>query len=119
MGLKRFCDYKPTNAFHADSAGVFTIEKILNLGKTDKIHLECDCFDGSLANGIRQPIIFSFDSDKLSGYKIFCQPEKIDYEKINKSVLNTITVYTENNNNEKINLKGESWTFTIDRILNY
>ena len=63
-------------------------QKIVNLSSTNKIHLKCDCIDGSVVNGIQEPILFSFVLDKPSGYKVFCQPETINYKKINKSVLN-------------------------------
>ena len=67
-----------------------------------KIHLICDVIDGSILAGYRQPIHFSFLLDKPSGLKVFCEPEPetIHYKKINKSVLNTITFYLENDNNE-------------------
>ena len=41
--------------------------------------------------------MFSFVSDKLPGYKVFCEPETIQYKKINKSVLNSVTFYLEDN----------------------
>ena len=78
-------DYKHYNKYIS--------QKMANLGSTNKIHLKCDCIDGSIQNGLRQPILFSFVLDKPSGYKIFCEPETIHYKKINKSVLNTITFY--------------------------
>ena len=28
---------------------------------TDKVHLKCDCVDGSIVNGIREQILFSFN----------------------------------------------------------
>ena len=34
-------DYKATNAIPADSPGVYTSEKILNLSTTNKIFLKC------------------------------------------------------------------------------
>ena len=75
-------DYKPTNAIHADSPGVYTIDKyILNLNTIDKIHLKCDCINGSIEDGLRQPILFSFVLDKPSEYKVFCEPESIHYKK--------------------------------------
>ena len=52
-------------------------EKISNLGSTIKIHLKCDCIDGSVVDGVRQPILYSFVLDKLPGYKVFCEPETI------------------------------------------
>ena len=79
-----------------------TSQKVVNLGSTNKIHLKCDCFDGSVLNGIRQAILFSFVLDKLPGYKIFCEPETIHYKKTNKSVLNTITFYLEDNDHKKL-----------------
>ena len=56
-------------------------QKIVNLNGTNKIHLKCDVIDGSVVNGIRQPILYSFVLDKPSGYKVFCQPETIHYKK--------------------------------------
>ena len=32
--------------------------KILNLGGTNKIHLKSDCFDGSVVNGLKKPILY-------------------------------------------------------------
>ena len=70
-----------------------TSQKIGNLGSTNKIHFKCDVIDGSVVDGIRQLIWFSFVLDKLPGYKVFCEPETIHYKKTNKSVLNTITFF--------------------------
>ena len=72
LGFIPFWDYKPTIAVHADSPVVYTSDKILNLGTIDKIHLKCDVTDGSVVNALRQPILFSFSLDKLSGYKVSC-----------------------------------------------
>ena len=56
----------------------------------NKLYLKCDAIDGSVVNGVRQPILFTFVLDKPRGYKIFSEPETIHFKKINKSVLNTI-----------------------------
>ena len=61
LGFDPYWDYKPTNAIHAVYPGVYTNDKvILNLNTIDKIHLKCDCIDGSIQGGSRQPIIFTF-----------------------------------------------------------
>ena len=78
--------------------------------------MKCDIIHGSVVNDLRQPIIYSFVLDKLPGYKVFCEPETIHYKKINKSVLNTITFFLEDNNNEKVNFNGETLTFTLQMI---
>ena len=78
LGFTPYWDYKPS--------GVYTSDKILNLNTINKIHLKCDCIDGSIQDGVRQPILFTFVLDKPSGYKIFSEPETIHYKKVNKSV---------------------------------
>ena len=91
-------------------------QKIVNLISTNKIHLKCDVIDGSIQNGLRQPILYSFILDKPAGYKVFSEPETIHYKKINKSVLNTITFYLEDDNNEEVDFNGETLTFTLQMI---
>ena len=78
--------------------------------------MKCDCYDGSIQDGVRQPILFRFVSDKPSGYKVFCEPDTIQYKKINKSVLNTITIYLEDNYNEEVDFNKETWTFALQMI---
>ena len=109
LGFTPYWDYKPTNVYTSDKV-------ILNLNRINKIHLKCDIIDGSIQDGVRQPILFSFILDKPSGYKVFCQPETIHYKKINKSVLNTMTFYLEDDSNEEVNFNGETLTFILQMI---
>ena len=90
-------------------------QKIVNLSSTNKTHLKCDAIDGSIQDGVRQPILFSFVLDKPAGYKVFSEPETIHYKKINKSVLN-ITFYLEDDNNEEVDFNGETLTFTLQMV---
>ena len=108
LGFTSGWDYKHYNEY--------TSQKILNLGSTNKIHSKCDVIDGSVVDGIRQPILFSFVLDKLPGYKVFSEPETIHYKKIYKSVLNTITFYLEDDKNEDVDFNGETLTFTLQMI---
>ena len=73
LGFTPGWDYKHYNQY------------LLNLSSTNKIHLKCDAIDGSIQDGVRQPILFSFVLDKPAGYKVFSEPETIHYKKINKS----------------------------------
>ena len=111
LGHDPYFDYK--------IPGIYTSDKILNLNTTNKIHLKCDFIDGSIQNGLRQPILFTFVLDKPSGYKIFCEPETIHYKKLNKSVLNTNTFYLEDDINEEVDFNGETLTFTLQMIKIY
>ena len=73
LGFTAGWDYKHYNKYSS--------QKIVNLNSTNKIHLKCDCNDGSIQNGLRQAILFSFVLDKPSGYKVFCERETIHYKK--------------------------------------
>ena len=108
LGFTSGWDYKHYNKYIS--------RKVVNLGSTKKIHLKCDIIDGSVVNGLRQPILYSFVLDKKPGYKVFSEPETIHYKKINKSVLNTITFYLEDDNNKEVNFNGETFTFTLQMI---
>ena len=111
-----FRDHKSTNATHVDSPGLYTSDKIFNLSTIDKIHLKCDIIDGSVVNGLRQPILYSFILIKPPGYKVFCEPETIHYKKINKSVLKTITFYSDDSDNKEANFHQETLKFKLQLI---
>ena len=108
LGFNLGWDYKHYNEYIS--------EKISNLGSTNKIHLKSDVIDGSVVNGSRQPILYSFVLDKKPGYKVFSEPEPNLYKKLNKSVLNTINFYSEDDKNEELNFSGETLTFTLQII---
>ena len=92
-----------TSGWHYKHYNKYISQKNLNLGSTNKIHLKCDIIDSSVVNGSRQPILYSFVLDKKPGYKVFSEPERKHYKKVNRSVLNTITCYLEDDNNEEVN----------------
>ena len=74
LGFTSGWDYKHYNRYISQ-------QQSLNLSCTKRKPLKCDCIDGSIQNGLRQPILFSFFLDKPSGYKVFCEPETIHYKK--------------------------------------
>ena len=113
LGSEPYWDYKPTHSNHVGIPTVYISDKVLKLSTTNKIHLNCDIINGSVVNGLRQPILYSFVLDNLPGYKVFCEPETIHYKKINKSVLNTITFYLEDDNHEEVNFNVETLNFTL------
>ena len=108
LGFTSGWDYKHYNRYIS--------QKIVNLSSTNKIHLKCDVIDGSVVNGVRQPILYSFVLDKKPGYKVISEPESVHYKKINKTILNTITFYLEDDNNTEVNFNGETLTFTMQMI---
>ena len=81
LGVTPYWDYKPTKAIHADSPGVYTSDKNLNLCKIDKIHLKSDVINGFVVNGTREPTLFSYVLDKPRAFRMFCEYETIHYKK--------------------------------------
>ena len=77
---------------------------------TDKVHLKCDCVDGSIVNGIREQILFSFNLSAPPGYKIIKEPTTVLYKSINKTRLDTIQFFLEDSNHDSV------LTFTIQII---
>ena len=57
----------------------------------DKVHLKCDCIQGSVVNGVREPILYSFALSSPPGHKIYKEPRIKLFKKVNKSVLSHIT----------------------------
>ena len=95
------------------SAGTRTSEKRVMITTTDKIHPKCDCVDGSVVNGIREQILFSFIRSAPRGYKIIKEPNIILYKKINKTRLDSIQFFLEKNNHNPVDFNSEKATFTI------
>ena len=98
------------------SAGTHKSEKPVMITTTDKGHLKCDCLDGSIVNGIREQILFSFNLSAPPGYKIIKEPNIILYKKINKTRLDSIQFFLEDNNHNPVDFNGETLTFTIQII---
>ena len=61
--------------------GTHISEKPVMITTTDKVHLKCDCVDGSIVNRIREQILFSFNLSAPPGNKIIKEPNIILYKK--------------------------------------
>ena len=48
--------------------------KPINITGIDKVHLKADCIQGSIVNGVREPILFSFALSSPPGHKIIKEP---------------------------------------------
>ena len=96
--------------------GTHTSEKPVMITTTDKVHLKCDCGDGSIVNGIREQILFSFNLSAPPGYKIINNPTTVLYKKINKTRLDQIQFFLEDSNHNPVDFNNETLTFTIQII---
>ena len=97
-------------------AGSYKSDKPINITGIDKVHLKCDCIQGSIVNGIREPILYSFALSSPPGHKIYKEPRVKLFKKINKSVLSHITFYFEDDDYKPVDFHGETITFTCQLI---
>ena len=96
--------------------GSYKSERPINITGIDKLHLKCDCVDGSIVNGTREPIFYSFALDQPPGHKIYKEPKVKLFKKINKSVLSHITFYLEDDDYKAVDFNGEMISFTCQLI---
>ena len=104
------------DGFYQLIAGSYKSDKPVNITGIDKVHLKCDCIQGSIVNGIREPILYSFALSSPPGYKIYKEPRVKLFKKINKSVLSHITFYFEDDDHKTVDFNGETVSFTCQLI---
>ena len=90
--------------------------KPINITGIDKVHLKCDCVDGSIVNGIRKPILYNFALFLQPGHKFYKEPSVKLFKKTNKSVLSHITSYVENDDHKTVDFNNETINFTCQLI---
>ena len=96
--------------------GSYKSDRPINITGIDKIHLKCDCIQGSIVNGIRESILYSFALSSPPGHKIYKEPRVKLFKKINKSVLSHITFYFEDDDYKPVDFHGETISFTCQLI---
>ena len=102
--------------FYQLMAGSYKSDKPINITGIDKIHLKCDCIQGSIVNGIREPFLYSFALSSPPGHKIYKEPRTKLFKKVNKSVLSHITLYFEDDDYKPVDFNGETISFTCQLI---
>ena len=102
--------------FYQLIAGSYKSDKPINITGIDKIHLKCDCIQGSIVNGIREPILYSFALSSPPGHKIYKESRVKLFKKINKSVLSHITFYFEDDDHKAVDFNNETISFTSQLI---
>ena len=61
--------------FYQILPGSYQSNKPINITGIDKVHLKCDCIQGSIVNVIREPILYSFALSSPPAHKIYKQPK--------------------------------------------
>ena len=76
LGFTRSHSYplEDIDGFYQLIAGSYKGNKPINITGIDKIHLKADCIEGSIVNGFRGPILYSFALSSPPGHKIYKEP---------------------------------------------
>ena len=104
------------DGFYQLIAGSYKSNRPINITGIDKIHLKCDCIQGSIVNGVREPILYSFALSAPPGHKIYKEARIKLFKKVNKSVLSHITFYFEDDDHKSVDFNGETISFTCQLI---
>ena len=104
------------DGFYQLIAGSYKSDKPINITGIDKVHLKCDCIEGSIVNGVREPFLFSFALSSPPGHKIYKEPRVKLFKKMNKSVQSHITFYFEDDDHKPVDFNGETISFTCQLI---
>ena len=104
------------DGFYQLIAGSYKSDRPINITGIDKTHLKCDCIQGSIVNGIREPILYSFALSSPPGHKIYKEPRVKLFKKINKSVLSHITFYFEDDDHKPVDFNNDTVSFTCQLI---
>ena len=59
---------------------------------------------------MRERILLTLGLVKFPGHRVFLKPESMHYKKINKTVANTISFYSEFDDHAEVNFSGETTT---------
>ena len=112
----RSCPLDDIDGFYQLIAGSYKSHRPINITGIDKIHLKCDCIQGSIVNGIREPILYSFALSSPPGYKMFKEPRIKLFKKVNQSILSHITFYFEDDDHKPVDFNNETISFTCQLI---
>ena len=104
------------DGFYQLIAGSYKGDNPINITGIDKVHLKCDCIQGSIVNGVREPLLYSFALSSPPGHKIYKEPRVKLFKKINKSVISHITFYFEDDDHKPVDFNGETISFTCQLI---
>ena len=109
----RFYPLDDIDGFYQLIAGSYKSDKPINIIGIDKIHLKCDCLQGGIVNGTREPILYSFAFSSPPGHKMYKEPRVKLFKKVNESVLSHITFYFEGDDHKPVGFNGETVSFIV------
>ena len=93
-------------------------DKLVNITGNDKVHLKCDCNNGSIVNDIQEPNVYFIALSSPSGHKTYKEPPIKPFKKNKKSVLTHIMFYIEGDDHKPLDFNEKIMSFTCQLIKN-
>ena len=90
--------------------GFHIAEKIINILPINSIFVHINIIDGSIVNGSKEPVIYTFFPNAEPGHKIIQIPKNLVYLPVNKNSIRYFHVKLTDQNNRLLNLRGEELT---------
>lgn len=90
--------------------GYYNGDSIINILNVNSVFVNCDLINNSYSNGVVAPIIYSFFPNVSPGFKIVRNVENPIYLRVNKSQINSITTWLTDQDNNRLNFRGETIT---------
>ena len=97
-------------------SGSYKSDKPINITGFDKIHLKCDCINGSIVKETRELILFIFALSSKPGRKMYKEPRVKLSKKKNKSVPSHFCFYLEDDDHEPVDFNNRTMGFTCELI---
>ena len=91
-------------------------DKPFNIIGVDKVHLKSDCINGSIVNGTREFLSYSFALDKPSRHKRNKGARMKLFKKIKNSLLSHIKIYLEDEHHKPVDFNGKTISFTYQLV---
>ena len=96
--------------------GTYKSDGTVKSTSIDKVILKCDCIQGSIVNGVREPLFYSFALVQPPFQKILEEPQIKHLKKVKKSNLSHIRFYPEVDDHKEVDFNGETIFFTCQLI---
>ena len=73
----------------------------------NSIYVNCDLITNSYINGVPAPVIYSFFPNVAPGYKVVEKPYNLIYLPVNKTFINSVTVWLTDQKGNILNFKDQ------------
>ena len=87
--------------------GTYESNRPITITPIDEFHLKCNCTNGSIVNGAREPLLCSFSLSSPPGHQLYKKPRTKLSKKVKKLFLSHLTFHQEDDDHIPVKFKNE------------